>query len=60
MADHFLELSGCDLNIKTCVWQLGDWMKKQLLNLVIPKYYDLSVSHRSINLLFAKAKGRGK
>ena len=28
--------------------KLGDWMTKQLLNLVITKYCDLSVCHRSI------------
>ena len=27
---------------------LGDWMIKQFLNSVIPKYRDLSMSHRSI------------
>ena len=28
--------------------KLGDQMIKQLLNLVITKYHDLSVSHRSV------------
>ena len=45
MAGRFRELSGSDLNMKT---KLGDRMIKQLLNSVIAKYRDLSVSRRSI------------
>ena len=49
MADRFLELPGnqeADENMKTN--KLGDGMIKQLLNSVIAKHRDLSVSSRSI------------
>ena len=45
MADRFSELPGSDQNMKT---KLGGRMIKQLLNSIIAKYRDLSVSRRSI------------
>ena len=45
MADRFPELPGSDQNMKT---KVGGRMMKQLLNSIIAKYRDLSVSRRSI------------
>ena len=48
MADRFPELSESDLPKIITKNKLGDRMIKQLLNSVVAKYCDLSVSRRSI------------